>query len=211
MISAALVGAALTGGLVGTGLNACAAWLPAHGPWSVGRATATATARWRELALPAAAALVGAFMWWRFGPTWRLLPAALSAGLLLLIAAIDLDRRLILNELLLGGSLLALGTAALGGGPPLLAALAGGALGLGLFLVLALVQRGGMGAGDVKLAGLIGLILGYPQALTALLAGIVIGGVVAGILLLSRRVGRRSTIAYAPFLSAGAIIVLLAG
>ncbi len=87
--------------------------------------------------------------------------------------------------------------------------MAGGAAGLGLFLVLALIQRRGMGMGDVKLAGMIGLLLGYPEVLNALLLGILLGGIVAAGLLIARRVSRRGTIAYAPFLSAGAIVTLL--
>ena len=200
--------AAIIGGLVGLSLNALAAWLPSHGPWSAGRSDAVIS-RHREVALPIIAAAVGVLLWWRIGPQLSLAPASLAAALLLLIAAIDLDRRLVLNELVLVGALFALGVALSGGSSRLLSALAGGAAGLGLFLILALIQRRGMGMGDVKLAGMIGLLLGYPEVLNALLLGIVLGGFVAAGLLIARRVARRGTIAYAPFLSAGAIVTLL--
>jgi Flp pilus assembly protein protease CpaA len=80
---------------------------------------------------------------------------------------------------------------------------------LGVFLLLALLQRGAMGAGDVKLAGLLGLMFGYPTALQTLLLGVIVGGVVAAALLLTRRLGRKALIPYAPFLSAGGILTLL--
>ena len=88
-------------------------------------------------------------------------------------------------------------------------ALLGGAVGLGAFLALALVGRGALGAGDVKLAGVIGLMTGYPEVLSTLALGIVLGGVAALWLLLARRVSRQSYMAYAPYLAIGALIMLL--
>ena len=67
-----------------------------------------------------------------------------------------------------------------------------------------------MGAGDVKLAGVIGLMLGFPAAITALVIGIFLGGAAAIILLITHRAGRKSTFAYAPYLALGALVMLLA-
>ena len=88
-------------------------------------------------------------------------------------------------------------------------ALLGGALGFGIFLLLALIGRGAMGLGDVKLAGVIGLMTGYPLVVAALALGIVLGGVAAIALLVTRRAGRKGTMAYAPYLALGTIVVLL--
>jgi leader peptidase (prepilin peptidase) / N-methyltransferase len=66
-----------------------------------------------------------------------------------------------------------------------------------------------MGMGDVKLAGVIGLMTGYPVVVTALVAGIVLGGVAAAVLLIARRVGRKTPIAYAPYLALGALGVMV--
>ena len=79
----------------------------------------------------------------------------------------------------------------------------------GVFLI-ALIGRGKLGAGDVKLAGVIGLMLGFPAAITALVIGIFLGGAAAIILLLTRRAGRKSSFAYAPYLALGALVMLLA-
>jgi leader peptidase (prepilin peptidase)/N-methyltransferase len=61
--------------------------------------------------------------------------------------------------------------------------------------------------GDVKLAGMLGFLLGW-KVLPALFVGAVAGGVVAGILL-TRASGRRATMAYGPYLALGGAAVIL--
>ena len=91
----------------------------------------------------------------------------------------------------------------------LLECLLAGAIAFAVFLVFALLVRGGLGMGDVKLAGLIGLLLGS-DALYALMLGVIVGGLAAAALLAARR-GRKSTYAYGPYLALGAsLLVLLA-
>jgi Flp pilus assembly protein protease CpaA len=208
--------AAVVGWSVGIGFNYLAAWLPRRYddlPCSPAerqsKHPSPSCQRWRAVALRGATALVVAALWWRYGLSWALLPASLMALFLLLVAAIDIDRRLVLNEMLAVGAVLALLNAAMHGWTGLGSALLGGLLALGLFLLLALFQRGALGAGDVKLAGLLGLAFGYPLALRVLLLGVIVGGVVAAVLLLTRQVSRRTMIPYAPFLAAGGILVLL--
>jgi leader peptidase (prepilin peptidase)/N-methyltransferase len=94
-----------------------------------------------------------------------------------------------------------------------LSALFGGALGFTLLLLPYVLTRGaGMGYGDVKLAALIGLVCGFPLVAVALLVGIIVGGLVALFLLLSRVVqSRKAAIPYGPFLVAGAMVALIWG
>ena len=63
-----------------------------------------------------------------------------------------------------------------------------------------------MGAGDVKLAGVVGLMAGYPGVLAALFLGILLGGAGALALLVTRHAGRRSNITYAPYVCLGALV-----
>jgi len=87
-------------------------------------------------------------------------------------------------------------------------ALIGGVVGAGLMLVVWLVSRGGLGLGDVKLAGFAGLALGGPLILPALLITTFAGGVAAAWLAI--RVRRRNhPMPYAPYISGGALAVLL--
>lgn len=127
----------------------------------------------------------------------------------LTVAVIDLEQRRVLDIMSVPAALMALALAAGRGLPAVRQALLGAAVGLGIFLLLALFSRGKLGAGDVKLAGVIGLATGYPAVVPALCAGILCGGIATGVLLLSGRIGLKSYIAYAPYLAAGALGVLL--
>ena len=87
----------------------------------------------------------------------------------------------------------------------------GGVTGFVLLLIPALVFRGGMGWGDVKMAGLIGLVVGFPLVFVSILGAIVGGGLLAAILLLLRIKKRGEAIPFGPFLSLAAIATLLFG
>ena len=85
-----------------------------------------------------------------------------------------------------------------------LCVLAIGAIGL----LLAFIGSG-LGLGDVKLGALIGLWLGWhgaPILVASLCTGIILGGLAAILMLLTRRAGRKSSIAYGPYLIAGALM-----
>ncbi|HID33596.1 MAG TPA: prepilin peptidase [Anaerolineae bacterium] len=79
------------------------------------------------------------------------------------------------------------------------------------FLFLAILGRGALGMGDVKLAGAIGALFGFPDALYALFWGVMLGGVAALYLLIARKAGLKSAFAYAPYLAAGAWILAMLG
>jgi len=68
-----------------------------------------------------------------------------------------------------------------------------------------------MGWGDVKLAALIGLATGFPLVFMALLMGAILGGLVAVVLLITKKRSRKETIPFAPFLSLATMITLLWG
>jgi len=87
----------------------------------------------------------------------------------------------------------------------------GGVTGFVLLLIPALVFRGGMGWGDVKMAGLIGLVVGFPLVFVSILGAILVGGLLAAILLLLGIKKRGEAIPFGPFLSLAAIATLLFG
>ena len=132
--------------------------------------------------------------------------------LLVPIALIDFEHRVIPNKLTALGALLALGlgTALDPSGEPgrlIAGAAAGGAL-----LFAALAHPGGMGMGDVKLAGVMGLFLGAavaPAILIALLAGVLVGALV--IARKGARAGRKTAVPFGPFLALGSIVAVFAG
>jgi len=93
----------------------------------------------------------------------------------------------------------------------ILCALAGGVCGALLLFLVVVLSKGGMGLGDVVLAGLLGLMVGFPLVFIALFLGILAGGIVAAALLISRRKKRREMMPFGPFLCLGGIVTLLWG
>lgn len=140
---------------------------------------------------------------------------ALSIALILLVvpaALIDLEHRIIPNRLTATGALLAvaLGTALDPAGEP--GRLIAGMAAAGLLLAAALAYPGGMGMGDVKLAGVMGLMLGRavaPAIMIALLAGVLAGAAV--IASKGARAGRKTAVPFGPFLALGALVSVFAG
>lgn len=107
----------------------------------------------------------------------------------------------------------ALGTAALLGGEPvrLLWMVWGLVLVGGFYVLLRLLHPAGMGMGDVRLSGLLGMCLGFASvwhAVLGALAGFVVGGLAAAVLLALGRAGARSRVAFGPAMITGALGVL---
>jgi leader peptidase (prepilin peptidase)/N-methyltransferase len=133
-------------------------------------------------------------------------------ALLVPIALIDLDHRIVPNRLTGAGALaaLALGLATQPAGVP--QQLAAGAAAGGFLLLAALAQPGGMGMGDVKLAGMLGLFLGWQVGVALLVA--LLAGTLVGMVVLARKgvaAGRKTAIPFGPFLALGGVVALLAG
>jgi leader peptidase (prepilin peptidase)/N-methyltransferase len=93
----------------------------------------------------------------------------------------------------------------------ILCALAGGICGALLLLLVVVFSRGGMGLGDVVLAGLLGFMVGFPLVFIALFLGILAGGIIAAVLLMSGRKKRKEMIPFGPFLCIGGMLTLLWG
>jgi len=141
--------------------------------------------------------------------------ALLGLALVLLlvpVALIDLDHRIIPNKLMLVGAVVApailLATAPDDLLEHALAALAAG----GFFLLAALAYPRGMGMGDVKLAAVLGLFLGRavgPAIFVALITGTLVGAAV--IARKGAREGRKTAVPFGPFLALGGVVALFAG
>ncbi len=164
---------------------------------------------WLEIAVELLAALLLGYLWLRFGFSRELVLLAFAGSFFLLIAAIDLKYRLVPNVLVFPAGVVALLLAFVPPGHRTLLALLGGAVGTLPFLLVVFLKPGSIGGGDVKLATLIGLVVGFPQVLWALSIGILAGGIAAIVLFLTRRWGPKSHIPYAPFLCLGTMISLL--
>ncbi|MBC7249959.1 MAG: prepilin peptidase [Anaerolineae bacterium] len=147
-----------------------------------------------------------AFLWRRYGPTAQLLPASFYICVFLLITVTDLEHRLVLNVVVLPAILFALACSPLFPGLGWKSSLLGGIVGFALFYLIARLYPGGMGWGDVKLAAFVGVTSGFPEVIVALVVGILVGGIVALLLLFTRRAGLKSGIPYGPFLVVGGLV-----
>lgn len=152
----------------------------------------------------------------------RLLPFPLAIAYFLFLSAllvasfIDLEHRIIPDEISLGGMGAGVVLSLLGVTLPLREALLGIGVGAGgLFLVGWLYElvRGqeGLGGGDVKLMGMIGAFLGLEGALFALFSGALLGALVGLILMWKEGADTKYAIPFGPFLSLGALMYLTFG
>ncbi len=161
----------------------------------------------------------------KYGLTVEAVVLAVASSILIAVALIDLERGLILNVIVFPSAVaalvlapfwteLGLSRAFLGNSgmvASFLNSLISGAAAFLIFFVLLLIFPHGMGGGDVKLAGLIGLLVGFPSFLLALWAAVVTGGIIAILLIALRMKSRKETIPFGPFLVLGALIGLLGG
>ncbi len=92
-------------------------------------------------------------------------------------------------------------------------AVLGGLAAVAGYLLLSVVSRGQLGGGDIKLAGLIGLVLGWlgwHTLAAGAVAGFLLAAVVSTVLLAARRISRQSRVSFGPYLLCGALIAMLA-
>jgi leader peptidase (prepilin peptidase)/N-methyltransferase len=128
------------------------------------------------------------------------------------VTLIDFDHQIIPNKITLPAALSALVIGAITDPAYLPTQLVAGLAGAGFLLVFVLAYPRGMGLGDVKLAGVLGLFLGVSVAV-AIMAGVLLGTVVgAGVMArVGVAQGRKTKIPFGPFLAAGGVIALFAG
>ena len=156
------------------------------------------------------------------GASWELPALLYLAALSVVLGLIDLDHRRLPDSLVLPSypvalALLALATCGPGSAAEqgdLLRALLGGAAMFVFYLLLVLAYPRGMGFGDAKLAGVLGLYLGWygwAELVVGWFAAFVLGGFFAIALMAAGRAQRKSTIPFGPWLLIGSAVGLVAG
>lgn len=148
---------------------------------------------------------------WRLGITWELAVALLFISLLVIINVSDIAYMLIPNKILLFFLPLLIVGRVLSPLTPWWDSIVGAVVGFSLLLLIAVVSKGGMGGGDIKLFLLIGLVLGtFNTLLTLFLASVI--GMIAGIIVLKiKRKGRKTPVPFGPSIALAAIIVYFYG
>jgi leader peptidase (prepilin peptidase)/N-methyltransferase len=197
--------------------------------WLKGRCRSCGTAiPMRSFIVEVLSGLFFAFLYWRYGLSYELLIMVIYCCFFIVLAIIDLEHGILPNKIVYPGMIATLVIAGLGtifsfessfignAIPKLhhlwiINAVIGGATGFFILFIIALVSRGGMGWGDVKLAGLIGLASGFPLIIVAIFLAVVSGGLIAVILLLLKIKKRKEPIPFGPFLAIAAMATLLWG
>jgi leader peptidase (prepilin peptidase)/N-methyltransferase len=160
--------------------------------------------------------------------TWRLLaidmPWALAAflylaGVGIVLAMIDIDVKRLPDRIVLPSYAVVavlLVVAAIGGHDlwPLARAAIGAAAMFAFYFAIAFAYAGGMGFGDVKLAGLLGALMGYlswSALIVATFGAFTLGAIVGVALIVASRGGRKTQIPFGPFMITAALVTLFSG
>jgi leader peptidase (prepilin peptidase)/N-methyltransferase len=221
-VLAAVVSIGLLGVLVGGYLPGVIERVPAGEPVLVGPgATSGPAHRLDRQSLPiiAVTAVVFALLAARFGFSAELPAFLYGAAAGIALAAIDLTHHRLPNALTLpsyviAGGLLGLAALVRGELEPFLRALAGMAVLYALYYLLMLIYPAGMGFGDVKLAGVVGLYLGWlgwAEVIIGGFLGFVIGALAGLGLMAAGRATRKSALPFGPAMLLGALIAVIAG
>jgi leader peptidase (prepilin peptidase)/N-methyltransferase len=182
--------------------------------------------KWRPLVIQAVLTVVPILLWVFPRPGF---PFVLSFSLFIflsLVFVVDLEHRLILHPVSIFGALLALGIGIYLHG--IVTTLIGGAVGFGVMLAFYFIgelyvrymakKRGistdevALGFGDVNLAGILGLLLGWPRISAGLLFAVLAGGLISLFVIVGMLIAKKykafTAIPYAPFLILSALYLL---
>jgi leader peptidase (prepilin peptidase)/N-methyltransferase len=153
---------------------------------------------------------------WRFGFGWSSLFYAVLVSSLIVITFIDIDFQIIPDRITLTGIPLGLVAGSLFLPDPFLRAdflgftssfigfLAGG----GFFYLVAVLSRGGMGGGDIKMMAMVGALMGWKAVLLTTFIGSLTGSVIGIFLMVFKGKGRKAKVPFGPFLALGTLATL---
>lgn len=155
--------------------------------------------------------LLFAFAVWKLGITFEMAVAILFISLLAIIVVSDIAYMLIPDKVLLFFLPFIVLGRVFSPLEPWWDSLLGAVVGFGVLLLIAVISKGGMGGGDIKLFFLIGLVLGTIPTLMTLFFASVIGMIVGIIVLKVSGKGRKTPVPFGPSIAAAAIIVYFYG
>lgn len=155
----------------------------------------------------------------RFGIGWHTPFYFVLTSALIVVTFIDLDFQIIPDSITLPGILIGLVTGSVILPDPFLrwsllgykASIFGALTGFGIFYIVAVLSRGGMGEGDIKLMAMVGALMGWKSVLLTTFLGSLLGSVWGISLMVFKGKGRKTKIPFGPFLAAGTIISLFWG
>jgi leader peptidase (prepilin peptidase)/N-methyltransferase len=156
---------------------------------------------------------------WRFGLEWYTAVYCVFCSALILITFIDLDFQIIPDRITLPGIPIALIAGSLLMPDPFVrfsllgfkTSIIGFLVGGGLFYAIAVLSRGGMGGGDIKMMAMLGALMGWKSVLLTTFVGSLTGAVFGIFIMITQGKGRKTKIPFGPFLAVGSLITLFFG
>ncbi|WP_029329190.1 prepilin peptidase [Lentibacillus jeotgali] len=152
-----------------------------------------------------------AFCYIKNGLTPELATALLLMSLLVIILVSDIRYMLIPNKILLFFLPLFIIMRVIQPFEPWWSSITGGLAGVLILAAIILISRGGMGAGDMKLFGLLGIVLGLEKIFVVFFLSCVIGAVIGSGLLIFKVIDRKQPVPFGPHIVAAAVITYFNG
>jgi len=162
------------------------------------------SARYPLVELITALFFVVAYQFW--GWQWQTVAMWVFFAVLITASAIDYQHKIIPDEIIVAGFVLGLPLVFLAGSSKLVDGLIGFFVAGLLFLIIAVVSKGGMGGGDIKLSALMGLFLGWPGIIVALFSSFLLGGLSSITLMALGLRGRKDVVPFGPYLALGGVV-----
>lgn len=147
----------------------------------------------------------------KFGLSIYFLKYAVIASLLIVITFIDLKTQEIPDELIIFGLITGLLFNLYDIKANLLQGILGFLLGGGSFLIIAMITRGAMGGGDIKLMAVLGLYFGWKMVILIALLSFILGAIISLVLIIAKIKGRKDYIPFGPFIATSALITVFYG
>lgn len=156
--------------------------------------------------------LLFAFAYYFYGFTSELLVALFFISLLMIIFVSDIHYMIIPDKILLFfAPILLVIRLTIAPLSPWWDSFLGAIVGFVLLLIIAIVSRGGMGGGDIKLFAVIGIVVGWKGVLLTLIFACLFGTIIAGTMLLIGHLKRGEPIPFGPYITIGALITYFYG
>lgn len=157
-------------------------------------------------------AFIYVLLFYKFGLSLLLIKYSILCSVLLVISIIDFDHKIIPNSinlfLLIYGIIFNIIDFSFSN---LTSNLLGLFIGGGLFLLIAIISKGAMGGGDIKLVAVLGLLFGFKKILLITFLSFIIGAIISILLLLFKIKKRKDYIPFGPFICIGAFITIIYG
>lgn len=165
---------------------------------------------WQYPLVELSTGLIYLFLYTHYALTLSLLTAMPFAALLICITVIDFQHQIIPDGVNMAGAIIGMLALTISD-VSAMSGLGGACLGGAVMLLIAIVSRGGMGGGDIKMMAWLGLLLGWERTLLALFLSFIIGGLGSLLLMLAGIKKRKDFIPFGPFLAVGGFTAYVFG